>query len=287
MVSNFFKGNKRRKLTVSFFATIILLSSLIVSTLVFFRTFEAEPVDERKISQANYAEFLKKTRIHQRIALQGDDEKSLAALRTVAEVLDRTPTQNTEQRARHHHFQAEFLMNLGRDLEAEKCVADAKQILIENDNVESSAYCEVLLYEGRLLAKKNQTKDAIERYQQSLSCAEALAGFFSEGAGNAQLYLGTAYLSPDLNQPEKALEFFNTYEANLNSSTDDKSIELMNCHKLMAMAYLSMRKYPEAEEKLNLAKETAFAKLPKDHIHCVHIEELAAQLQQLKSKQAH
>lgn len=287
MIFKFLKRNRRRRLTISFFATIILLTSLVVSTLIFFRIFEKEPVDERKLLQANYAEFLRKTKIYQTIALKGDAEKSLASLRTVTEVLDRTPTQETEQRARHYLAQADFLTNLARYAEAEKCISEAKQILIENDNVECAAYCDVLLYEGRLLAKNNQNKEAIERYQQGLSCSDAIMGFFSREAGSAYLYLGTAYLVPDLNQAAKALEFFNMYEASLNSSNEDRSLELMNCHKSMAIAYMYMRKYPEAEEKLNLAKETAFAKLPKNHSHCVHIEQIAALLKQSKSQQAH
>lgn len=282
-----FKNDKRRGLTVSFFATVILVACLIVGTLIFFRAFAPAPIDEKQISRANQRELKSKIETYQALVKKGSAEKQLESVLEIIEVLDRTPSQEIESRAVYRLAKGDYMRNFKKNDEATKCYAEARAILVDYGKTASETYCGLLWREGNVLFSDHASSQAIEKYQQSLSCFETMNGLFSPPAGQVLASLSLVYMTSEANQPETALKYLSRYEAVCNSAGDERKLELMNCHKAMAMAYLNLHKLPEAEEKLNMAREVASAILPADHEQNVHIKMIATQLAQMKSaKQA-
>ena len=154
----------------------------------------------------------------------------------------------------------------------------AEKYHLEEDHVT----CQALLEEGIFSFADKKYADAEDQFQQALSCSQALTGSLSFETSQCLIWLANAYLSPTFNNPKRALQYLRMVEEVCGSCTPERPVQMMFCQQVQGQAYLQMKKYAEAEEKLLAAKEIAEQLFAPTHNQRQHINNLLEHLRAQK-----
>lgn len=219
--------------------------------------------------------------------LQAADKnvEAIAVLQENINLLEELKPDDSTPLVNAYFQKCEIYRKLNQYDKAGPAIKKARSIVESSHLEDLPITCDILLREG-IIAYTNQNFVEAEEYmQQALSCSESINSYLSNQTSQDLIWLANANLSPAINKPERALQYLRAVEDVCNSSETERPAQLLACQKVQAMAFMQMKKYAEAEEKLLASQKMAEKLFPDANAQQrVHIRELFLQLQREKSR---
>ncbi len=153
--------------------------------------------------------------------------------------------------------QSDMLRDLGQWDRAAPPLKRAREVVEAHHLEEQSLTCEILLREGIFKYVNKEYLESEELFQQALGCAATMNGYLSRESSGALIWIAENCLTPAINKPQKAMQYLRAVEEVCNSSQPERPQQMMLCLKVEGRAFMMMKKYTEAEEKLLAAQEIA------------------------------
>lgn len=270
------------KANIAFVLTLVLAAAILVAVAIFFRagaspeqTRDKIPKEtEMKIGQLYFqAEVFRK---------QKKFDEALGCLKQAIEILEKDKSKDRTLLVATYIALSDMYRVTKRIDMGEAEVKRAKEIILENHMEESPFTCATLHREGLYKYIKKDFIAAEEYLQQSLTCSSTVTSSISCETSDNLLWLAHVYLAPGVNKPEKALQCLRQVEEV--STNNERPAHMMAAQKLQGEAYMSMKHYNEAEEKL-LAAQALTDRISTDpnHPQKVHIKNLLEQIKNAKA----
>jgi tetratricopeptide (TPR) repeat protein len=153
--------------------------------------------------------------------------------------------------------QSDMLRGLGQWEKAATLLKRAREIVEAHHLEEQPLTCEIVLREGIIKFVNKEYLESEELFQQALSCTTIMNGYLSRESSEALLWIAENCLTPAINKPQKAMQYLRAVEEVCNSAQPERPQQMMLCLKVEGRAFLMMKKFTEAEEKLLAAQEIA------------------------------
>ncbi len=153
--------------------------------------------------------------------------------------------------------QSDMLRGLGEWDKAATLIKRAREIVEAHHLEEQPLTCEVVLREGIIKFVNKEYLESEELFQQALSCTATMSGYLSIESSGVLIWIAENCLTPAINKPQKAMQYLRAVEEVCNSSQPERPQQMMLCLKVEGRAFLMMKKFTEAEEKLLAAQEIA------------------------------
>ncbi len=269
--------------------TLILMFLLVVIMLVlvgvFFRVGQPPQDAPRTLSRADQNEvnhlFFKANSLRQK----NKQKEAVIVGQQVIEILEKEKPDDWMMLTMAYVANSDMYRELGQFDKAATLIKRAKEIVETNHLEEQHLTCEILLREGIFKYVSKDFLEAEDYFQQALSCSGTLTGYVSAQSSSALIWLAEVYLSPTINNPQKAMQYLRAVEEVCESAHPERPEQMMTCQKVEGMAFLKMRKFSDAEEKLLASNEIAERLFPDPkHIERLHI---AGLLKQARDGKAH
>lgn len=272
----------RFKASTALVLTLALAVVIIVAVGIFFKVgvSEQETQDriskdlEMQIGQLNFqAEVFRK---------QNRMDDAVGCMKKVVELLEKDKSKDRLPLVSAYIALSDTYRSTGRVEWGEPEIKRAKEIILADHLEEDPLTCAVLHREGLYKYIQKDYIAAEEYLQQSVTCSSTMISSLSAETSDDLLWLAHVYLSPGMNKPEKALRCLRQVEEVTNPA--ERPSHMMAVQKLQGMAYMALKRYAEAEEKL-AASEQLVDRISTDpnHPQRVHISKLLEQVRAAKS----
>ncbi len=252
------KIKKRRgKASLTLVLTFLLAFIMLVLVGVFFRI-GLPPQDAHKtLSLADQSKvnqlFVKANSLRKK----NKQKEAIIAGQQIIDILEREQPDDWMMLTMAYVANSDMYRDLGQFDKAAPLIRRAKEIVETKHLEEQNLTCAILLREGIFKYVSKDYLDAEEYFQQALSCSGTLTGYLSVESSSALLWLAEVCLTPTINKPQKAMQYLRAVEEVCGSAQPERPQQMMTCQKVEGMAFLQMRNFSEAEEKLLASNEIA------------------------------
>ena len=270
------------KASTALVMTLALAAVSMVGLGIFFKVGAAPEERQEKISKELEMKIGQLNMQAQVFRQQNKMNEAIGCMKQAVELLEQDKSTDRLPLASAYIGLSDMYRSTGKTNLGEPEVKRAKEIILKDHQEENALTCAILHREGLYKYIQKDYLAAEEYFQQSLTCSSSTISSLSAETSDDLLWLAHVYLAPGMNNPEKALRCLRQVEEVSNAV--ERPSHMMAVQKLQGMAYLALKRYAEAEEKL-VASQQLTERLFTDpnHPQRVHIKKLIEQVRAAKS----